>query len=162
MSAIIVPLLQAAADSGASAAATAGILGAIAVFYAALFAMGALAIVFYCAIILFWLVVVALWIWMLVDCLTRKDFDKEDDKLLWAIVILLGSWIGMLLYYFLVKRKKDALAKPAAGVPSGTGPEQPAEQKAPAEAKQQPSGPMAAPQPRASKKAPIIAVDVKK
>ena len=152
MSDIIIPLLQAAGASGASTAASAGVLGIIAVFYAAMFAMGAAVILFYCAIILFWLVIVALWIWMLIDCLTRKDFDKEDDKLLWAIVILLGSWVGALLYYFLVKRKRDALA-----AAQGTAPEQ-----QPADEKQQPVEPAAPPQPRGRKKAQLIAIDVKK
>ena len=44
------------------------------------------------------------WIWMLIDCLARKKFE---DKLIWVIVILFLHVIGAILYYFLVKRKKN-------------------------------------------------------
>jgi len=42
------------------------------------------------------------WIWMLIDCLTRKKFE---DKLVWVLVILFLHVIGAILYYFLVKKK---------------------------------------------------------
>ena len=40
-------------------------------------------------------------LWMLIDCVQR-DFK---DKLLWAIVILVGGPIGALAYYFAVRKK---------------------------------------------------------
>ena len=53
------------------------------------------------------LLVVALfsifWIWMLVDALMRKKFE---DKLVWILVIIFLHFIGALLYYFLVYKKK--------------------------------------------------------
>ena len=45
------------------------------------------------------------WILMIVDCIKRK-FPNENDKILWILVIILTSWIGALIYYFVVKRKK--------------------------------------------------------
>ena len=44
-----------------------------------------------------------IWLWMLVDCLRQKSTD--ESKILWAAIIILGSWIGALLYYFIIKRK---------------------------------------------------------
>jgi O-antigen/teichoic acid export membrane protein len=42
------------------------------------------------------------WVWMLVDCLSRKKFE---DKLVWVIVLLFLNFIGAILYYILVKSK---------------------------------------------------------
>ena len=44
------------------------------------------------------------WIWMLIDCIGRK-FKGDNEKLLWALVIILCGSIGAALYYFLVKNK---------------------------------------------------------
>lgn len=41
------------------------------------------------------------WIWMLVDCI-RRDFK---DKALWILIILLGSILGAIIYYFVVRGK---------------------------------------------------------
>ncbi len=98
---IISPMLKVAADSGAAgagaAAGVAAMFGFMGVFWA-----------FYCVLLIFMLIVFVLWLWMLIDCLQRKDFPNENDKVLWAIIMVLGGWIGALLYYFLVKRKMDA------------------------------------------------------
>ncbi|VVB54361.1 Uncharacterised protein [uncultured archaeon] len=44
----------------------------------------------------------AFWVWMIVDCIKRKDFS---DKLLWTVVLLLSGFVGGLIYYFTVKKK---------------------------------------------------------
>ncbi len=44
----------------------------------------------------------ALWIWALVDCITKEP-DKGNDKLIWVLVIVLANWIGALLY-LLIRR----------------------------------------------------------
>lgn len=53
---------------------------------------------------------VIFWLWMLVDCLTRKDrkFPNRggNERLIWVLVLLFLNVIGALLYYFLVKAKK--------------------------------------------------------
>jgi hypothetical protein len=58
-------------------------------------------------IMLFWMIITFLalifWIWMLVDCLTRKKFE---DKLIWVLVLVFLNVLGAILYYFLVKHKK--------------------------------------------------------
>lgn len=41
------------------------------------------------------------WIWILVDCI-RRDFK---DKALWILIILLGSILGAIIYYFVVRGK---------------------------------------------------------
>ena len=57
-------------------------------------------------IALFWIVfaVVGLagsvfWVWMLVDCLTRRSL-QGNDKLIWVIVIVFGHFLGALVYFF--------------------------------------------------------------
>jgi hypothetical protein len=37
------------------------------------------------------------WIWSIVDCATKEPSDG-NDKLIWILVILLGGWIGSLIY----------------------------------------------------------------
>jgi len=39
------------------------------------------------------------WLWMLIDCLVNEPSGNE--KILWAIVILLTHLLGALLYYFI-------------------------------------------------------------
>ncbi len=46
----------------------------------------------------------AFWIWMLVDCVT-KNFKKENDKIVWVLVIVLAGFVGAIIYYFVVKSK---------------------------------------------------------
>ena len=56
---------------------------------------------------LFFLLIIgslALWIWMLVDCIKRK-FKKDDEKIIWLLVIILVQAIGAIIYYFVIKRK---------------------------------------------------------
>lgn len=50
-----------------------------------------------------------LWILMLIDVIQRdeKDFHSEskDQKIIWLLVILLTSYIGACIYYFMVYKK---------------------------------------------------------
>lgn len=48
---------------------------------------------------------IVFWIRMLIDCINR-DFNKENDKIIWILVILLGNMLGAILYYYCVKNKK--------------------------------------------------------
>lgn len=41
------------------------------------------------------------WLWMLIDCIQR-DFK---DKVLWIIILLFASFIGAIIYFFVVKKK---------------------------------------------------------
>jgi hypothetical protein len=40
------------------------------------------------------------WLWMLVDCLTKEP-STGNDKIVWAIVILVTHLLGAALYYFI-------------------------------------------------------------
>jgi hypothetical protein len=59
---------------------------------------------------LFFIVIAALviflfifWIFMLVDAATR-NFKSETDKVVWVLVVVLTSWLGAIIYYFVIKR----------------------------------------------------------
>ena len=39
------------------------------------------------------------WIWMLIDCATKEP-SKDNDKVIWILVILLAPFIGALIYSF--------------------------------------------------------------
>lgn len=43
------------------------------------------------------------WIWMLVDVVKYCD---EKDKMLWVLIIVFTHWIGALIYFFVVRRKR--------------------------------------------------------
>lgn len=40
------------------------------------------------------------WVWMLVDCLTKEP-STGNDKIVWAIVILVTHLLGAALYFFI-------------------------------------------------------------
>lgn len=42
------------------------------------------------------------WIWMIVDCAQRK-FKNDAEKIIWIIVIVLGSLIGSITYFIVIK-----------------------------------------------------------
>lgn len=46
---------------------------------------------------------IAFWIWMLVDCVNR-NYKKENDKIVWVLVIVLAGIVGAIIYYFIVKK----------------------------------------------------------
>ena len=58
-------------------------------------------------ILLFGIAVLAFWVWMLVDCITNES-SEGNDKLVWVLVILFGSWIGALIYFFVRRQNRTA------------------------------------------------------
>lgn len=66
---------------------------------AALFGLG-----FLCCFGLIGLLLFGFWLWMLIDCCV-KTFPKENDKLIWILVIVLANWIGALVYFFVGRPK---------------------------------------------------------
>ena len=66
--------------------------------------------------------ILVLWIWMLIDA-AKRDYEGENDKTLWILVIVLGGWIGALIYYFVVKRKDSESISQSNPIP----PSQPAQ-----------------------------------
>jgi prolipoprotein diacylglyceryltransferase len=53
---------------------------------------------------LMYLVSLALWVWMLADCL-KKETEEGNTRLIWVIVIVFTYIIGAFLYY-LIRRPK--------------------------------------------------------
>lgn len=60
---------------------------------------------------LFWIILFGLliglfifWIMMIVDVAQRK-FPEQNQQLIWILVVVLASYIGAIIYYFVVKRK---------------------------------------------------------
>ena len=51
------------------------------------------------------LLVFVFWVFMLGDCLMRKQKDSTE-KLVWVLVLLFTHVIGAVLYWLIVKRKK--------------------------------------------------------
>ena len=54
---------------------------------------------------LFGLAVLAFWIWMLIDAITRIP-SAGNTKLIWILVVIFAGIIGALIYYF-VQRPKN-------------------------------------------------------
>ena len=44
------------------------------------------------------------WLFMLIDAAKHK-FKKDDERIVWILVIALTGIIGALIYYFMVRRK---------------------------------------------------------
>ena len=44
-------------------------------------------------------------VWMLIECVQRK-FKKDNDRVIWVLIIVFLNWIGALVYYFVIKRNK--------------------------------------------------------
>lgn len=70
------------------------------------------AVVFILFIIVFQLVIWGLaiaglvfWIFMLIDVVQRENWEHENDKTTWILVVVLAGAIGALIYYFSVRRK---------------------------------------------------------
>jgi len=49
----------------------------------------------------------AFWIWMLVDCATKEP-SEGNDKLIWVLIVVLGHFIGALIYYFVRRPQRYA------------------------------------------------------
>lgn len=64
---------------------------------------------------LFWVVIISIlvglfvfWIMMIVDVAQRK-FSEQNQQLVWILVVVLASYIGAIIYYFVVKRKETQI-----------------------------------------------------
>lgn len=45
------------------------------------------------------------WVFMLIDVLQRKNWQNDDQKLIWILVVILVGAIGALIYYFEIYKK---------------------------------------------------------
>ncbi|MFK7788742.1 MAG: PLDc N-terminal domain-containing protein [Phycisphaeraceae bacterium] len=57
-----------------------------------------------CCFGIFGLVFFVFWLWMLIDCCTKK-FPQENDKIIWVLVIALVGPLGALVYFFVGRPK---------------------------------------------------------
>ena len=48
-----------------------------------------------------------LWIWAIVDCATKEPAEG-NDKIVWILIIVLGHWIGALIYFFVRRPRRIA------------------------------------------------------
>ena len=46
------------------------------------------------------------WIWMIVDC-AKRNFKNDAEKIVWIIIVVLASWVGALIYYFVIKTSNE-------------------------------------------------------
>ena len=53
---------------------------------------------------LFGIAVTVFWVWMLVDCIQNEPNHPDNQLVIWLLVILLASWVGALIYYFVRKK----------------------------------------------------------
>ena len=54
---------------------------------------------------LFAVAAAVLWIWMLVEVLTRET-DEGNSRLIWALVIVFTHWMGALIYVLARRRER--------------------------------------------------------
>ena len=47
---------------------------------------------------------VVLWVWALVD-FVRREFPRDNDKLIWILIIVLAHWLGALIYLIVGRPK---------------------------------------------------------
>lgn len=56
----------------------------------------------------FGLLATALWIWMLIDCITKEP-SEGNDKIVWILVIVLVGALGALIYLIARRPKRKQL-----------------------------------------------------
>jgi hypothetical protein len=47
---------------------------------------------------------IVFWILMIVDC-AKREFKKDDERVVWILILVFLGWIGAIIYYFSVKIK---------------------------------------------------------
>lgn len=48
------------------------------------------------------IVVLAFWIWMIVDC-AKRSFRNSVEKIIWLIIVVIFGWVGALVYLIIIK-----------------------------------------------------------
>mgnify|MGYP001587880715 CR=1 FL=1 len=48
------------------------------------------------------ILIFAFWIWMIVD-IAKRSFKNSVEKILWIVVIVLGGWVGALVYLLIIR-----------------------------------------------------------
>lgn len=47
-------------------------------------------------------IVLIFWIWMIVD-VARRVFKNNVEKIIWLVVVVLGGWVGALVYLIVIR-----------------------------------------------------------
>lgn len=97
---IFMPSIAFAQEDGASIAAA--ILGIIFIIFTLVFVLAWFA---FCAFVMVY------WILMLVDVVKRDNWESENDKVLWILVVLLAGIVGAVIYRFVVISKLGKAGK---------------------------------------------------
>ena len=51
---------------------------------------------------IFAILVLVFWIWMIIDA-AKRNFRNNVEKIIWIIAVVLGGWIGALVYFIVIK-----------------------------------------------------------
>ena len=51
--------------------------------------------------------VLSFWFWMMRDCLSNEP--SVNSKIVWMLIIVLGNWLGALLYFLLRRSRRKEL-----------------------------------------------------
>lgn len=75
-------------------------------------AVGAAFGIFFIVIMVFYMLFIAaaiagfvFWIIMIIDVAQRTNWENENDKTMWILIVILTGVIGALIYYFMVRKK---------------------------------------------------------
>lgn len=98
--AVFVPSIASAQEDGASVAAA--VLGIVFILFSLIFVLAWFAFVGF---------VMVYWILMLIDALKRDNWESENDKVLWILVVLLAGIVGAVIYRFVVVSKLGKAGK---------------------------------------------------
>jgi len=52
-------------------------------------------------------ILVALWIWMLLECALYES-SEGNTKIVWIVILVTLNWIGALLYFFIRRPQRKA------------------------------------------------------
>lgn len=119
----VVKVLAAEYDYGASDAAVgtaaAGIFGGLLIFWLIFIVIGIGFLIF--------------WILMLVDAFKRTNWQDDNQKNMWLIILIVSifvglSWLAAILYYFMVKKSLGG-GKTTSSAPASTPTPPPADKK---------------------------------
>jgi hypothetical protein len=58
--------------------------------------------------VLLGLALLAFWIWMIVEVATKEPAE-DPNKLMWILIVLLTSWVGAAIYYFVRRPERIRL-----------------------------------------------------
>ena len=50
---------------------------------------------------------VIFWLWMLIECVAYET-NEGNKKAMWLLILLVGNWIGALLYLFVRRPQRKA------------------------------------------------------